>query len=133
MRARFALDSKLLLIYKMHFQTADCLGKRARACRDGRLSELLARNMAHSQSSNFYANCGIADHLIRSNMMVLNSCTIRIPRTCVVRAYTHCSRLLIIFSDCLRSRVLSVHIAKTVAKKPEIRHNTNDNIATIIG
>jgi hypothetical protein len=41
MRARFAHDSKLLLIYKMHFQTADCLNMRARACRAGRLSELL--------------------------------------------------------------------------------------------
>jgi hypothetical protein len=43
MRARFAHDIELLSIYKMHFQTADCLGKRARACRDGRLSELLGR------------------------------------------------------------------------------------------
>jgi hypothetical protein len=41
MRARFAREIKLLLIYELHFQTADCLGKRARACRDGRLSELL--------------------------------------------------------------------------------------------
>jgi hypothetical protein len=41
MRARFAHETKLLLIYEMHFQTADCLDKRARACRDGRLSELL--------------------------------------------------------------------------------------------
>jgi hypothetical protein len=41
MRARFALDIELPLIYEMHFQTADCLGKRARACRAGRLSELL--------------------------------------------------------------------------------------------
>ena len=41
MRARFAHDIELLPIYEMHFQTADCLDKRARACRDGRLSELL--------------------------------------------------------------------------------------------
>jgi hypothetical protein len=41
MRARFAREIKLLLIYEMHFQTADCLDKRARACRAGRLSELL--------------------------------------------------------------------------------------------
>jgi hypothetical protein len=41
MRARFAREIKLPLIYEMHFQTADCLDERARACRDGRLSELL--------------------------------------------------------------------------------------------
>ena len=42
MRARFAHDIQPLLIYEMPFQTADCLDKRARACRAGRLSELLA-------------------------------------------------------------------------------------------
>ena len=41
MRARFAHESKLLLIYKTPFQTADCFNDRARACRDVRLSELL--------------------------------------------------------------------------------------------
>jgi hypothetical protein len=43
MRARFTHDIELPLIYEMHFQTADCLDKRARACRAGRLSELLGR------------------------------------------------------------------------------------------
>jgi hypothetical protein len=47
MRARFALEAILLLIYKMHFQTADCLNDRARACRAGRLSELLAFGGTH--------------------------------------------------------------------------------------
>ena len=45
MRARFAHETKLLLIYEMPYQTADCLNNRARACRAVRLSELLGRSM----------------------------------------------------------------------------------------
>jgi len=36
------IETKLILIYRMPFQTADCLDHRARACRADRLSELLA-------------------------------------------------------------------------------------------
>jgi hypothetical protein len=54
MRARFAHEIKLLLIYEIHFQTADCLDKRARACRDGRLSELLGGNVSMMHAAEYH-------------------------------------------------------------------------------